>query len=153
MKTNDGSYLQDKLADAMKAYTMDNKGYSHRFPDTKAARGNFLQSQPGDFFLLVPAGSILIECKSTVSNATLLSLAWHGEVGKRQIAKHKLWQRAGHPSLYLFGNMTEGKNKATFEWHLGKNVINKTYTPVVTGSMKEISSSIISIIHHISSEG
>lgn len=149
MKVNNGEYLQDKLAIAMKTYTAENAGYSHRFPDTKSARGNFLQSQPGDFFLLVPVGSILIECKSTVSNASLLSLAWHGPVGKRQIAKHKLWKRAGHPSLYLFGNLTDGKNKATFEWHLGSQVINKKSTPVNVGSMRELLHSLPAVINHL----
>jgi hypothetical protein len=142
MKTNDGSYLQDKLHDAMKDYAANHRGLSHRFPDTKSAGGNFLQAQPGDFFLLIPQGSILIECKSTVANATLLSLAWHGKVGKNQIAKHRLWHRAGHPSLYLFGNLTAGKLKATFEWHSGHNVIQKRYSPLASGRMSELRDSI-----------
>lgn len=146
MKTNDGAYLQDKLAEAMKDYTANNKGFDHRFPDTKSARGNFIQAQPGDFFLLVPGSSILIECKSTVANATLLSLAWHGTTGKRQIAKHRLWQRAGHPSMYLFGNLSDGRRKATFEWHTGLNVINKINTPISSGGLIELRASISALI-------
>jgi hypothetical protein len=149
MKTNDGSYLQDKLAKVLKDYSANHKGLMHRFPDTKSAGGNFLQAQPGDFFFLVPQGSILIECKSTVANATLLSLAWHGKVGKNQIAKHRLWQRSGHPSLYLFGNLTEGERKATFEWHHGINVINKKYSPLSSGRIPELGGSIPDLLNNL----
>lgn len=122
----------------MKNYTTHHKGFGHRFPDTKSARGNFIQSQPGDFFLLVPGGSLLIECKSTIAHASLLALAWHGVVGKRQIAKHRLWQRAGHPSLYLYGDLV---NK-TFEWHTGDKVISKQHAPLLFGCFKDLEASI-----------
>jgi hypothetical protein len=146
VKANNGEYLQDKLAAAMKDFTTNHRGYGHRFPDTKSAQGNFIKAQPGDFFLLVPQGSILIECKSTVSNASLLSLAWHGDVGKRQIAKHKLWQRAGHPSVYLYGNLSSGKRTATYEWHCSSKVIQKVATPLLIGEMASLTKSIPALL-------
>jgi hypothetical protein len=147
MISNDGSYLQDALFKAIKEYTTFNKGYGHRFPDTKSAGGNFLQAQPGDFFLLVPGGSLLIECKSTKTHASLLSLAWHGTVGKRQIAKHKLWQRAGHPSLYLYGDITE--KDELFEWHSGSCVIKKENKPLLVGEIKALGQSLPGLLNLI----
>ena len=142
MKHNDGSFLQDKLADALKWYCEYHPAYWHRFPDTKSARGNFIKAQPGDFFLLVPGVSILIECKSTQASARLLSLAWHGPVGKGQLGKHRLWLRSGHPSLYLYGDLVTG----IFEWHSGNEVLNKKNRPLLSASMQDLPTSISPLI-------
>ena len=148
-KTNDGIYLQEKLASILKAYKEYNPAFDHRFSDTKSARGNYIKSQPGDFMLLVPFGALLIECKSTVTGIGLLTLAHHGIVGKRQIAKHRLWQRAGHPSLYLYADLSKGKDKAVYEWHDGRYVIDKSYEPVLGGPLYDLSGSLKIVLHII----
>jgi hypothetical protein len=146
-KVNDGTELQAKLQKALKEYTSKQAGTWHRFPDTKSARLNFIQSQPGDFFLLVPGMSVLIECKSSVVGEALLNLAYHGEVGRRQIAKHKLWHRAGHPSLYLYGDM-RGKQKM-FAWHLGTDVVAKVSDPKVIGCITALEESLPNILSYL----
>lgn len=138
---NDGSELQDDLANALKRYCETHGAYWHRFPDTKSARGNFLKSQPGDFMFLVGGTSALIECKSSAVKAKLVTLAWHGDVGKRQLGKHRLWLRSGNPSLYLYGDLIS----KTYEWHWGSNVIQKVNDPILHGPLKDLPDSIAAI--------
>lgn len=135
---NDGTYLQDKLQEVLKTFTEYNRGFFYRFYDTKSTQGGFLPAQPGDFFLLVPAAGILIECKSTEVGTPLTTLAHHGKVGKRQIAKHRMWHRAGHPSLYLYYNF---KTKI-FEWHKGESVVAKKTEPIWRGLADNLLNSI-----------
>ena len=144
-KTNDGGYLQDELAKVMGHYTQYNPGFFHRFPDTKSAGGNFLKAQPGDYMLLLPVQCLLIECKSTVAGAKLITLAHHGKVGKVQVAKHRLWHRAGHRSLYLYGDL----EKRRYEWHSGQMVVRKVTQPLVTGDMSTLKDSIPLILRRI----
>jgi hypothetical protein len=141
-RKNDGTPLQDKLAKALKTYSEYHPAYWHRFPDTKSAGGNYLQAQPGDYLLAAPVGVILIECKSTVVGARVLTLAHHGTVGKNQIAKHRLWHRAGQPSAYLWGDMV----KEQIEWHWGFNVVKKIDKPILIADLKGLGSSIATLI-------
>lgn len=137
-KRNDGAWLQDALQAQLKHYCEHHPAFWHRFPDTKSAQGAYLKAQPGDFFWMMPRQCLLIECKSTIKGTSLLSLAHHGTVGKRQIAKHRLWNRAGHLSFYLYGDRTTNR----YEWHLGKNVASKCHAPVVTGLMPDLAASL-----------
>lgn len=141
-KQNDGTYLQDELAKALKAYCEYNEGYFYRFYDTRSARVNYLPAQPGDYLLNVPGISILIECKSTTVGASVVKMAWNNKITKNQMAKHRLWHRSGHPSLYLWGDLT---NK-TFEWHLGETVVSKVNNPIFSGQFNKLSLSIQAVL-------
>jgi hypothetical protein len=140
-KKNDGAQLQATLQDALKAYCRYHPAFFFRFYDTKSAR-NLLPAQPGDFFLLTPSTCFLIECKSTVIGEPILSLAYHGEVGKRQVAEHKLWQRAGHRSLYLYH---DGAAKR-YEWHDGANIIKRISRPLWAGNKQQLQDSIAGLL-------
>ena len=145
MASNDGSYLQDELAEALKHYMSYYPAFYWRWPDTKSARGNFLKAQPGDFGLLIPEHCFLIECKSSVVHASLLSLAHHGKVGKNQIAKHRMWHRSGHYSLYLYGDVTHD----TYEWHSGQNVVRKINKPLMVGSIPQLKHKLPELLKRI----
>lgn len=135
---NDGSFLQNKLQGALKEHCKTFPCYWFRFYDSKSARG-FLPAQPGDFLWLLPGQAVLIECKSsTREKTTLVSLAHHGPVGKCQLAKHKLWHRAGHPSIYLYYNIPEDR----LAWHNGKDVIAKDKTTIFQGTLKALPESL-----------
>jgi hypothetical protein len=144
-QVNDGDYLQAKLYSALADYVRYQPGFKYRFYDTKSTRGSFLPAQPGDFFLLVPEACFLIECKSSVAGVSLLSMAFKGAVGKNQIAKHRMWHRAGHPSLYLYLDLASNR----IEWHTGVNVVNKKNQPVWTGQLSDLSDSLIAVIRTI----
>jgi hypothetical protein len=83
---NDGTKLEGKVQDAL-----------------KAAR-NLIANQPGDFLMTLPGAAILIECKSTWDGASFWSL-----LDATQLAKHRLWQRAGHPTVFFYGNHRKGE--------------------------------------------
>ena len=145
LNSNNGEILQDKLQRTLSQFTSKNKGFDYRFYDTKTARSGFVPAQPGDFMLLIPNNAVLIECKSTKVGTKLLTMAHKGNVGKLQIAKHRMWHRAGHPSLYLHLDL---KTDA-IEWHSGKNVVNKIYAPLFTGNSKQVDSSLKTILENL----
>jgi hypothetical protein len=95
------------MSKALETYCRRNKGYAHRFPDTKAA-GNFLPAQPGDHQLLIPGVAILIEDKSTEVGDSLMTLLKHDAKTRAQVLKHYLWNRAGHPSYYVWADIVAG---------------------------------------------
>ena len=134
MAKNSGELLEGKVRLALKTLQSKTKAFGHRFPDTKTARSGILPPQPGDFMLLVPGKAVLIECKSTNANTSLLSMAHKGDVGKRQIAHHRLWNRSGNPSLYLWLDIKSG----LIEIHLGSNVVDKLDKPVFVGASSEM---------------
>jgi len=143
-KDNDGTYLQDKLQAALKPYSEMRKAFWHRFPDTKSAGGfRFLSPQPSDYLFVAPGVALLIECKSTRVGADIITLAHHGDVGKRQIAKHKLWHRAGHPSLYLYGDLSID----VFHFYDGRDVVskNRSAKPVLIGAISSLPAYIAGI--------
>ena len=95
--------------------------------------------------LLVPNSAILIECKSTEVGTSLITLAHHGKVGKVQIAKHRLWHRAGHRTLYLYGDLA----KDSYVWHSGQNVVRKINAPIATGPMQSLLYCIPGVLYSI----
>jgi hypothetical protein len=95
---SDGKLLEKKLSVALKQHCSQYSAWYYRFPDTRAAR-NLISEQPGDFMFLCGAGATLIECKSTDNGSAFKDL-----LDKRQIGKHRLWNRAGQPSLFMYGD-------------------------------------------------
>lgn len=101
-KGNDGKWLEKMVEDCLKEYWESNPAYSMRFYDAKAARGRF-PPQPGDYQLLTEDAATLIECKSTVCSTPLKALLDAGQVGF-----HRLWNRAGQPSLFVYADKLTG---------------------------------------------
>lgn len=131
VSNNDGTALQDILQDSLKQYCELNPSFFYRFPDTKSARGLYLKSTPSDFLWSAFGYVFLVECKSTRAGTPLITMAHHGDVGKRQVAKHRLWHRSGQPSLYLWADLVGER----FEWHSGQDVVSKSKSPVLVGSL------------------
>lgn len=104
MARNDGKVLEKALQDALADYQKRHRAKWHRFYDTHSAR-SILPQQPGDFMLLVPGASILIEAKSTDDGTPLLDMIRSSKSGRTQIAEHRIWHRAGHPSVYIWGDL------------------------------------------------
>jgi hypothetical protein len=104
---NDGSTLENATWKALASIQENDGGFAYRFADSKAA-GNLIGAAPGDYLLVLNGRAVLIECKSTVSGTTLRSLIKGSQVGKRQLAKHRLWLRGGGVSLYLHYDLAGG---------------------------------------------
>jgi len=135
---NDGKLLEKKLQETLKQYTEKIPSFYYRFYDTKSAR-NFIPSQPGDFFLLIPGGCILLECKSSNIGNSLITLA---HKNKQQIAKHKLWLRSGNPALYVYLDL----NTREVQWHISQQVINKEDKPICTAPLFDLFTALKQII-------
>lgn len=119
---NDGKWLEKAVQEALKAFQTKTPSFFHRFPDSRAA-ATWLQAQPGDFLWLLPhTPAILIEVKSTDRSATLKSLLDPGQCGK-----HRLWQRSGHLTAFIYGDRATG----VLRWYDGKTVMG-TGNPLVT---------------------
>lgn len=95
---SDGKLLENKLSVALKEHCCRYPSWYYRFPDTRAAR-NIIAEQPGDFMFLTGTRATLIECKSTEQETPFPNL-----LDKRQIGKHRLWLRAGQPSVFVYGD-------------------------------------------------
>lgn len=117
VKKNDGKSLESCFQAAAKAWCSANRGFFHRFTDTHAA-GNLVQPQPGDFLLCLYGAALLVECKSTSKGSPLKRLLT-SETAKKQLGKHRLWQRSYSPSGYLWADVTTGEA----HWYDGADVI------------------------------
>lgn len=138
LNKNNGELIQDKLQNVLSNFAAKSPSFDYRFYDTKTARSGFIPAQPGDFMLLIPNYAILIECKSSNAGVKLITMAHKGNVGKLQIAKHRMWHRSGHPSLYLYLDLKTN----LIEWHCGKKVVKKINEPIFTGTSSQIDSSL-----------
>jgi hypothetical protein len=118
---NDGTEFEDHVATRLLAWQTHAPAFFHRYTDTKASR-NFVQPAPADFlFALEGAGVFNIECKSSLQKS--LAKAWKDDPHHRvQIAKHRMWLRAGQKSLFLFWQI--GSNKV--QVHKGDKVVEAT---------------------------
>jgi hypothetical protein len=111
---NDGKWLEKAVQDALKDLQSKTPSFFHRFPDSRAA-ASWLQAQPGDYLWLLPGiPAILVEVKSTDRSAPLKGLLDSGQCGK-----HRLWQRAGHLTAFIYGDRAKG----VLRWYDGKSVL------------------------------
>lgn len=76
-----------------------------RLQDTAAARVQYLPAQAGDYIVACPRGGVLLEVKSSTVHGSLTS-GLSSLMEKRQAAEHRLWHRAGQPSLVVFYSST-----------------------------------------------
>lgn len=142
MAKNNGKALEAKISKVLKLYAAKNKSLDHRFVDKTQAMSGFVTAPPGDYMLLTPGGAILIEAKSTNTGRGLLSLAHKNKI---QIASHRMWARAGHPSLYLYMDLESD----VIEWHLGTNVVEKINKPLFIGKSAAMLSSLSAIVEDL----
>lgn len=139
---NDGKYLERKVREALTQYVKAYQGFMYRFYDTRSA-ASFLPAQPGDFFLLTPNHCLLIECKSSETGTPLIRLAnAKTNTASSQRAKHTLWLRAGHPTTYIYLDLTTNQ----VEWHEGREVILKNNLPICCGHIEQIYEQLIKVI-------
>jgi penicillin-binding protein-related factor A (putative recombinase) len=140
--TNDGKALEGKLQETLKTFASKQRGFNHRFPDTRTARSGIIPSQPGDYMLLVPGKAILIEAKSTITEAHIFTLAHKNKV---QIAQHRKWHRSCHPSLYLWMDLKHD----IIEFHDGRNIVEKVDKPLFVGKSKDMLSALKKIVEDL----
>jgi hypothetical protein len=111
---NDGKWLEKHIQEALYRWQCEHKSFFHRFYDSKSA-GGYMPAQPGDFLWLLPEKpAILIEAKSTEKSASLKSLLDSGQCGK-----HRLWQRAGHVTAFIYAD----RAKNLLAWYRGEEVV------------------------------
>ncbi len=94
-----GYWFEDKTRDKLKEIQETKPSAFHRFTDSKAAK-TIVAAQPGDHMLLIPNKAVLIEEKASTKHESFRSCLTMIE--NKQIAFHRIWHRAGHPSLVLF---------------------------------------------------
>jgi hypothetical protein len=136
---NNGKKLESKTTATFKEFTSKRKGFYHRFVDKTQAMSGHIPASPGDYLLLVPGKAILVECKSTITGIGILTLAHKNKV---QIATHRMWHRAKHPTLYVYWNLKED----IIEIHDGHNVVQKVNEPLITCKGRELEDSLITVI-------
>jgi hypothetical protein len=98
-----GHEFQDEVQKHLMSLQTHTKTYSLRLYDTKSA-GNFLPAQPGDFISVHEGRGILVEAKSSgaVSSLSENRKALTSLFDKEQIAKMRLWHRAGGSVSVIF---------------------------------------------------
>ena len=94
-----GYWLEDRVRDSLKEIQQTKPSMFHRFTDSKAAK-TIVAAQPGDYMLPLPNGAILIEEKASTKHESFRSCLTM--IGNNQIAFHRKWHRAGHPSIVVF---------------------------------------------------
>lgn len=100
------NYLQKREAEEPMTY--------HRFYDTASA-GDFLPAQPGDFLILSRGHAILLEAKHSTVHASLKS-CFASHVKDNQIGFHRIWQRAGATTFFIFKSEISGHNPVIELW-------------------------------------
>jgi hypothetical protein len=147
MSEDIGKWFEGKVQDALKELQAQFPAMFYRFPDSHAAR-NYLQKQPGDHLFLIKGKAILIEEKCSETHESFrggFSSLW----GKPQAAQHRVWHRAGMPSIIMFCNridetveVWDGRKLAILR-ATGKR-IPANMEPMRTGLIKNLKSILLS---------
>lgn len=142
MTKNTGKWLEKHLQSALQEFQARRRSFFHRFPDSHAA-GSWLPAQPGDYLWLLPGlPAILIEAKSTDKGAPLRSLLDPGQCGK-----HRLWQRAGHISCFIYAENVGGQ----LRWYEGQSVLEDPAkaSPLWEGAIAEVREMLLYAADHL----
>lgn len=99
-KKNDGKELENVLQAALTRHAEKYRTTFGRFYDATSSGGKG-HTQSGDFFWLLKQ-SVLIECKSTDIGIDIVSLIRSSKTSRAQVARHRVWHLAGHPSVYFY---------------------------------------------------
>lgn len=100
---NNGKDLEQRLQSALFAYQETHNSHYFRLYDATSSGGKGHRN-PGDFVWLVTK-AVLIECKSTENGTCLLESIRRSKNSRQQTARHELWHRSGHPSIYVFADI------------------------------------------------
>lgn len=148
---NDGKELEGVTRDALKAHQKRHRSNFLRLYDSTTAKGAAMPPQPGDFVWLLPNAAVLIECKSTEKGTPILQLVKGSKTSRDQVPRHKVWHLSGHPSVYLWGDLTTRVLVA----YLGASVVqayeynNKDYLKVVARGSFPSASSLVEQISDV----
>lgn len=96
-----GKFFEDKvMTPTLQKLEGSEKFFYHKLKDTYAA-GTYLPKSPADYLVACNGQSMLMECKASVVHYSLKSCL-ASMVGDSQVAHHRLWQRTGNKSLFVF---------------------------------------------------
>lgn len=119
---NNGKWLEKLVQEALHRWQCERRSFFYRFYDSHSA-GGYLPAQPGDFLWLLPGRpAYLLECKSTEKSAKLKTLLDAGQCGK-----HRLWQRAGHQTAFIYADQATDK----LAWYRGEDVVKPPIKPPI----------------------
>ena len=90
-----------------------------RLYDTRSAGGNYIPAQPGDFIVSAGGFGHLIEVKASLEHDSLKT-GLSSLVPIEQAASHRLWQKSGSPSWFLFKSMASRKIELWDGEHVGE---------------------------------
>lgn len=106
---NDGKELERLVSKELSAHKSANNSHFIRFYDATSSGGGAGHRNAGDFQWLLPGAAVLIECKSTVrGDMDFYKLMMLSKKNIGQMARHRLWHRAGHPSIYIYADIVGG---------------------------------------------
>lgn len=154
-----GVWFEGEVETALKEIQATQAAMWHRFTDSKAAR-NLVKAQPGDHMLIIWGIPILIEEKCSIKYDSLrkgFSALWP----KKQAAKHRLWHRAGGPSLIIFCDYDQAvaldfhrveiwKGEPLARARSTGSPISKHIKPEVEGVVNTLEQDILKVITDIS---
>ena len=131
---NNGKWLEKLVQEALYRFQCERKSFFHRFADSHSA-GTYLPAQPGDFLWLLPERpAYLLECKSTEKSAKLKTLLDAGQCGK-----HRLWQRAGHQTAFIYAS----HDNDHLAWYRGEDVVKPPVKdPLWVGRLDDVDTMI-----------
>lgn len=100
-----GSWFEAEVQARLKDLKENTPLYFLRLYDSKSA-GNLMPSQPADFIVTARQGAFLVETKASAKYASLASCL-ASNVSKGQAVDHFMWNRSGHPSLFIFCGVSD----------------------------------------------
>jgi len=98
-----GKDFEGRVQEGLQSFMSKKKTVTLRLYDTRSA-GNYLPAQPGDFVTVYEGRPALIEAKSSTACESLSNdrKALTSLFDKEQIAKMRLWHRAGSSVSVIF---------------------------------------------------
>lgn len=111
-----GKWFEQHLREIFRYLQQETKMHWVRLTDSSDA-GSIVQSTDGDFIVISDGTPWLVEAKCSESHASLQSCAAN-MVSKQQAMSHRLWNRAGGESVFVFGSVSAD----CFELWVGQHV-------------------------------
>ena len=99
--TKIGKWFEGELSDLLNETKVRARLDFMRLYDTHTAGGKFLPKQHGDYIVSAGGTVILVECKATMTNASMKDAYLPDIVDRGQAAKHVTWRRSGSPACFL----------------------------------------------------
>ena len=100
-KVDIGTALEQAVRDVFEELSARFKFTYIRLYDRKSAQGRYIPEQPGDYLAAAKGQCHLVELKASEKHSSLRSCL-SDNVSDFQGAAHRLWNRAGSPSCFIF---------------------------------------------------